>query len=208
MAADARPLVLFFGCARRGEYEALLEAGLSLGLLQDSPKSGYVPEGLAHLQEVAFRVDADALTARVEAIRGTRSVPCVIALLERHISLAAEVCARLGLSGLAVETAGAVRDKTLMHDRLVARPDPNCTTRYDAVAATENALGFAAGAGYPVVLKPERLHSSMCVTLCRDTDELTAAAAMLQDVVVAASPRTKARTPASHRGIPCGEQPR
>ncbi|HMA47017.1 MAG TPA: ATP-grasp domain-containing protein, partial [Frankiaceae bacterium] len=125
----------------------------------------------------------DDLTARVEAIRATRPVACLVTVFEGHVELAAEVCARLAFPGLTPEAAATVRDKTLMHDRLTVTLGPGPTGRYAAVRGVGDALDFARRTGFPVVVKPRRLHSSMHVTPCRDTAELAAAVTRLQAAV-------------------------
>jgi ATP-grasp domain len=174
---DELPLTLFFGSVRPGEYEGLLRAGLPLGLLRDtdSPDCRHVPRGFAYLGEISFGASPDELVARVDAIRSVRAVACLVTVFEGHVELGAEVCARLGFAGLGRQSAAAVRDKTLMHQRLTDELGPGCTGRYAAVGGNEDALRFAKSTGFPVIVKPRRLYGSLYVTRCDDEAELAAA---------------------------------
>ena len=96
-------------------------------------------------------------------------------LFEGHIEAAAGVSAELGYPAPDAATLLAVRNKTVMRDRLAARLGPACTGRYAEVTGLSAALAFAAGVGYPVVLKPAQLYHSLHVTPCADAGALRAA---------------------------------
>jgi hypothetical protein len=151
VSADARkPLVLFFGSIRAGEYQTLTGMGYEIGLLQDSDSyfARHIPSHLAVLISVSF---------------------------EGHIQLAAQVSRQLGYPTLDEETLLAVRNKTVMRDRFVRELGTHCTGRYASVTVLDDALRFADTVGYPVVLKPAQLYHSLFVTPCRDQDALRAA---------------------------------
>ena len=174
-------LILFFGSARPGEYDTLLEAGLPLGLLRDtdSPNSRHRPSGFDVLEEMSFGAGVEELVARVAAIAAVRPVSCLPVFFEGHVEAAAEVGAALGLPGLSPVAALAARDKAIMHERLTAVLGETSVARQVAVADHDAAAAFAERVGFPVVVKPRRLHSSLYVTPCHDRAQLDTAVSRL-----------------------------
>jgi hypothetical protein len=174
---DRAPLVLFFGSIRAGEHETLAGLGYQVGLLRDSEShyARHIPDDLAVLADVPFSAGVDEICVRIEQIRQTWDVRCLPVVFEGHVELAALAARRLGYPALDERTVLAVRNKTVMRDRLVHALTPDCTGRYAGVSTLTDALMFAGDVGYPVVLKPAQLYNSLHVTPCSDAGALRAA---------------------------------
>lgn len=177
MSADVRePLVLFFGSVRAGEHETLAGLGYRVGLLRDSESyyARHIPNDLSVLVEMPFSAGLDEICVRIGQIRQAWDVRCLPVGFEGHVELAALAARRLGYPALDERSALAVRNKTVMRNRLVHALGPNCTGRYAGVNTLEDALMFADKAGYPVVLKPAQLYHSLHVVPCSDAGDLRA----------------------------------
>lgn len=178
MSADAqKPLVLFFGSARAGEYQTLAGMGYEFGLLRDSDcyYARHIPDQAAVLIDVPFSVGIAEICRHIEQIQKTWKIVCLPVVFEGHIELAAQVSRQLGYPALDEQTLLAVRNKTVMRDRLVRELGTHCTGRYESVTSLDDALQFADVVGYPVVLKPAQLYHSLYVTPCSDKDALRGA---------------------------------
>lgn len=186
MTAAPRPRrVLFFGAARAGEYESLLAAGFRLSLIRDvsNADAGHRPDGFAQIDEVDL-ADADhaVVDSLVTAIR-TQGPDALITPLDEHLQLGHEVAGRLGLPALSRITVAWARDKSRMRDRLSATLGSRYVGAYARVSALDDALSFADGNGYPVVLKPASLYNSLFVTRCTSESELRSAYWTLETAV-------------------------
>ncbi|MFD6916392.1 acetyl-CoA carboxylase biotin carboxylase subunit family protein [Streptomyces virginiae] len=185
MSGDLRPLVLYFGTAQRPEfYAGLLGGGSALGLLldEDTPHKLEPPE-FDFVERFAFSQGAEAIARRIEEIRGRYRLECVLNVDETLVPLWSEVCALLGLRGMTPAAATAVRSKSEMRRRFAERIGIAYSARSHVVTDEAGLLRFAAGTGYPVILKPGNLWGSYFVSLCADADELTAAYRQVRDTL-------------------------
>ncbi|MER6028210.1 ATP-grasp domain-containing protein [Streptomyces sp. NPDC001851] len=172
-----RPLVLYFGAVQRPEfYAGLLETGVALGVLRDTDSVHTLePEEFEVVEHLRFADGADAVVRRIEEIGRSRRIDSVLNVDETLVPLWAEVCARLGLPAMSREAAAAVRSKSEMRRRFAEHIGEHASARSAVVTSEEQALAFAAGTGYPVVLKPGNLWGSYFVSRCENPAELTAA---------------------------------
>lgn len=130
--------------------------GVRVGLISTDPESKLPPSIRGKLAG-HFHLD-DCLNAK-ELIRAGHAfrqawgaVHGMMAALEDLQVPMAEARAALGIDGLSVKAAHHFRDKSLMKDALRAQGIP-CAQH--ALVHTEGAaLDFAAGCGYPLVVKP------------------------------------------------------
>ncbi|MEU5534824.1 ATP-grasp domain-containing protein [Streptomyces sp. NPDC020362] len=171
------PLVLYFGAVQRPEfYTGLLDSGVALGVLRDSDSVHTLePEEFALVERIRFADGADAVVRSLEEIGRRWRIEAVLNVDETLVQLWAEVCARLGLPAMSGEAAAAVRSKSEMRRRFAEHIGEHASARSAVVTSEEQVLAFAAGTGYPVVLKPGNLWGSYFVSRCEDAAELTAA---------------------------------
>ena len=106
-------------------------------------------------------LDTAAMVATARAVHDRDPVRGVLCWDESRIPQAAAIAAALGLPGGDVDAIGRCRDKHLTRLALGAAGVPQ--PRSVQVERLEDALAAAARIGYPVVLKPHNLVSSMGV---------------------------------------------
>ncbi|MGW1048715.1 ATP-grasp domain-containing protein [Streptomyces sp. NPDC002521] len=177
MSSDRRPLVLYFGAVQRPEfYAGLLDSGVALGVLRDSGSVHTLePEEFDLVERMPFADGADAVARRIREIGRDWRIDSVLNVDETLVPLWAEVCARLGLPAMSRDAAAAVRSKSAMRRRFAEHIGEHASARSTVVTTEEEVLAFAAGTGYPVVLKPGNLWGSYFVSRCANAADLVAA---------------------------------
>jgi hypothetical protein len=130
--------------------------GVRLGLITTEPATNLSPElrdALAGHWQLADALDPQQIA---DAVRGLRDqigeVERLIGALEQLQLPLAQVREALGLPGMDPETAKNVRDKGRMKEVLRSAGIP--CARHQLVAHTEEATGFLAEVGLPLVAKP------------------------------------------------------
>jgi len=131
-------------------------SGVRLGLISTDPESK-LPPAIRERLAGHFHLD-DCLNPR-ELVRAGQAfrhawgaVHGMMAALEDLQVPMAEAREALGVDGLSVRAAHHFRDKSLMKDALRAHGIP--CARHALVNTEAAALDFAAGSGYPLVVKP------------------------------------------------------
>ena len=127
-----------------------------VGLVSTDPQESFgerVMAGLAGHWRTADCTDVEQLTTAVEQfIRHFGRVDRVVTILENIVEQVAEVTARLGLPGIAPETARRFRDKSVMKEAFEAAGIPCAgAARADSADAARTA---ADRFGFPLVVKP------------------------------------------------------
>jgi len=130
--------------------------GVRTGLLTQEP-IGNLPEDLRKLLAGHWRVaqglDPGQVVEGVKGLAGQLGgVDRIVGTLEQLQVPLAEAREALGVDGLGVEAAENFRDKARMKTVLRAAGIP--CARHRLAASLEEALAFAAEAGYPLVVKP------------------------------------------------------
>ncbi|MER5865939.1 ATP-grasp domain-containing protein [Kitasatospora sp. NPDC002040] len=136
--------------------------------------------------------DPGLLLPYVEQLHGVLGFDGVVSSCDYYLPTVALVAERLGLPGPSAESVTAACRKDLTRRRLAGQGVPGpwfalCRDRAEAVAA-------AAGAGYPLVVKPVDLCAGMLVREVADEPELLAAYRELDEFPVNA--RGQRREPA------------
>lgn len=167
-------LVLILGSVRRGEYEAMLAAGLRLGVLLDENRHVSLPasEGFDLALPHDFSkplAELDPLLARIER---EFNVVAVINLREFYVHALPYVARKLSLPGLPEEVVEHVLNKTLMRRIFSQALGPLAAPRFQEIGSVAQAEAFAQAVGYPVVLKPNNLYGSLFVRVVRDASTL------------------------------------
>ena len=148
--------------------------GVRLGLVTTAPAEQVPPELARHLAG-HWRVD-DALDPRqiADAVAGLSRhmgpVERVVGALEQLQVPLAHAREALGIPGLDVETARNVRDKSRMKEVLTAAGVP--CARHQLVREPDEALGFAAAVGFPLVAKPPAGAGAQATYRLDDADAL------------------------------------
>jgi formate-dependent phosphoribosylglycinamide formyltransferase (GAR transformylase) len=121
-----------------------------LGVFQEPPRdAGH----FADVVRVHDALDPDAITAGVEKLRARHGAPFrITGVLEPLQTPLAIVRRRLGVAGPDPETAERFRQKALMKDTLREHGLP--CARHRLLRSAEDAVGFVAEVGLPIVLKP------------------------------------------------------
>jgi formate-dependent phosphoribosylglycinamide formyltransferase (GAR transformylase) len=109
-------------------------------------------EWLDHYEEVASVVDVEPLVEAVQRIQSVVTVDRLEATVEAHVEPAALVREYLGIAGTSAETAFLCRDKPAMKDAL--RRADIATAASAGVDTAEELRDFAAGLGFPLIIKP------------------------------------------------------
>ena len=131
-------------------------AGARLGLVSQDPVSKLPPairSAVAAHYRVLHGLDTEALTEAVTAV-GARlgSVDRLLGTLEELQVPLGDVRERLGIEGMGGVAARNFRDKARMKTVLQAAGLP--CARHQLAATADDARGFAATAGFPLVVKP------------------------------------------------------
>lgn len=95
----------------------------------------------------------------------------VVALYEEYIQIAAQVSEKLGINSISVDSAIACTDKTIMRGHF-HRYDPAITPEFAIVGSLDDAIDFAGGHEFPMMLKPANLAKSLLVTKVNSIEEL------------------------------------
>ena len=174
MSPDERPLVVVFrtGMASLREYlvrSIAREYRVHMVVGADLDWELAYITGHTTLESSADpRVVLDA----VRAVDAREHVSGVVCWDEARIAQTAVVTTEMGLPGPTPDVIAGCRDKWLTRQRLGAGGVPQ--PRSMRVGDPGSALAAAAELGYPVILKPSDLSSSMGVVRVDDPDDLTA----------------------------------
>lgn len=142
-----------------------------LGIFQELPKDPDDRRLLHDAVTVADGLDARQLGDAVELLRRRHGdVHRLLGILEPLQVPLAEVRARLGIPGPDPKTADLFRDKARMKDALRALGLP--CARHRLVRSWDDAAGFAAEVGFPIVLKPPAGLGCKATWRVRSEDEM------------------------------------
>ncbi len=178
------PLVLFLGNARYGEFEPLREAGNRVGLVRDTTSDGWRADDDAFDTVLPWDPGqgTDGLAAQIRRLPGPVSV---LNLREAYVEDYARLCAALGLPALPEERVAALRSKHLMRQLFRDRIGEHSTGRFGEVASAADVLEFGEVHGWPVVVKPAALYSSLFVLTVPGPDHVERAFVQVRDGVAA-----------------------
>ncbi|MGI5484171.1 ATP-grasp domain-containing protein [Streptomyces lavendofoliae] len=123
--------------------------------------------------------DPDALAEAAAVVHARTPLDGVVSGSEFYVDAAARLAHLLGLPGQPVETAEAVRDKTLM--RAVLAKGGLRVPRYAEVAGADDLDAAARAVGFPCVLKPAAGSGSIQVSRVEDRAGLESAYRVLAD---------------------------
>ena len=143
-----------------------------------APAAEEVPagdQGFARLELLDSFADEDLVLRRALALAEEFGTTHVVAHHEADLHLAAAVRERLGLTGAWPADVTPFRDKLVMKRLASAAGVP--VADHAPARTPEQVRDFAAGHGFPVVLKDRSGYSSMGLQILRDDAELTAALA-------------------------------
>lgn len=123
--------------------------------------------------ERAAMADPGAVAAAAGRLADRHRIAGILTYEEPSVELTAAAAAELGLPCISLETARLCRDKHLMRKALAAHGVPSAASVL--VSSLAEAGTAAARIGYPVVLKPRQMASSMGVIRVDSAAGLTAA---------------------------------
>lgn len=195
MSNNGRPLVLYFGAAKRTEYyTGLLDSDVALGLLLDSESSYRLePPEFALIERMPFSAGAAAVAERISTIKLHHTIESIINVDEGQVVLWAEVCARLGFPAMSPAAAANSRSKAIMRQRFAERLGVHTSAASLAATGEADAVRFAETIGYPVIVKPANLWGSFFVTRCEDRDALVRAYRHVSEALPAFSEKERIR---------------
>jgi biotin carboxylase len=160
-----RPLVLFVGNVRSGEYESLRSKGHRVGLLRDVHSSSWSAAD-ADLDLVLpwdKRSGSGGIAEHVRRLEGGAEVTAVLVTREAYVEEWAQAMKLLGRPAPDPAWVGAVRSKALMRARFERCLGPATTGRCAVAERAQDVIAFGQARGWPVVLKPAALYSSLFV---------------------------------------------
>ncbi|MGH7268564.1 MAG: ATP-grasp domain-containing protein [Candidatus Rokuibacteriota bacterium] len=135
---------------------------------------------LDHYEPIDLRRHEPAVVA-ARALHQACPIGAVVCYDDEAVAIAARIAAVLGVPGHPVEAADAARDKVLMKQRFQAAGVP--IARYVLAADEDDAVRWAAGTGYPVVIKPVRGSASQGVIRADSEHELRQAYRRVRRIV-------------------------
>jgi biotin carboxylase/GNAT superfamily N-acetyltransferase len=144
-----------------------------------APRATYGPLRLID-KHVRFRDPGGAVEA-ARTLHATHPFHAVVGYDDQVVPLVAQIAADFGLPGNSVEAALAARDKVLMKERFGAGAVPMAP--YHLALGEEDAIGWAAANGYPVVVKPVRGSASQGVIRADNELELRTAYRRVRRIV-------------------------
>ena len=128
---------------------------------------------MAHYHQIGSVTDTGALQAAVEWVQDKVWVDRLEATVEAHIMPVAQVREACHIPGTSTRTAWLCRDKPSMKEALRSAGVP--TAASTAADTADQVRAFAAGTGYPLILKP-RAGAGAAGTIRVDSDADLAAA--------------------------------
>ncbi|MFJ9607380.1 ATP-grasp domain-containing protein [Kitasatospora sp. NPDC101176] len=152
------------------------ELGLATLVFSHDAGDRVVPEAARQDVDLLVAVDTNDPEALAEAAAREHArspLSGVISGSEFYTDAAARIAHLLGLPGLPLDTAEAVRDKTRM--RAILEKAGLRIPRYAPVSDAAELAGAAAAVGYPCVLKPAAGSGSIQVSRVDDDEQLRAA---------------------------------
>ncbi|MCG6495827.1 ATP-grasp domain-containing protein [Kitasatospora sp. A2-31] len=157
----AQDLVLFLGNARYGEFEPLRDAGYRVGLIRDVRSHGWCADDGAF--DVVVPWDPAEGVEPLAARLGEEPGVCVLNLREAYVEPYARLLTVLGLPALPEAEVAGLRSKELMRRLFTERIGPDSTGRFGPAESVQDVLDFGEAHGWPVVVKPAALYSSLFV---------------------------------------------
>ncbi|MFE9019894.1 ATP-grasp domain-containing protein [Streptomyces sp. NPDC007808] len=156
--------VFFLGNARYGEFEPLRASGLRVGLIRDVRSRGWCADDEAFDTVLPWDPEegAEGLTALAGRLRA-QAAACVLNLREAYVEPYARLLAVLGLPALPVDEVAALRSKELMRRLFTERIGEHSTGRFGRAGSVADVVDFGERHGWPVVVKPAALYSSLFV---------------------------------------------
>ncbi|MEU8887911.1 ATP-grasp domain-containing protein [Streptomyces sp. NPDC048442] len=183
MSESPQPLVLFLGNARYGEFEPLRETGARVGLIRDVSSHGWSAPDDAFDVVIPWN-PADGVEGLSAGLPHDGSV-CVLNLREAYVEEYARLCAVLALPALDPADVAALRSKHLMRQLFRDGIGADSTGRFEAVVSAAEVVEFGETHGWPVVLKPATLYSSLFVVTVTGPQDAATVFARVQDGVAA-----------------------
>jgi biotin carboxylase len=180
-AGDDRPLLLLVASSYRVYRAYILEsvsARYRLWLLNGAPPTWEDPYIVGHT--VVDCLDLDKLTAAAREVAGHHEVAGVYCYDEVYVETAAHLSAALGFTTFTPDAVARCRDKNATREALREAGLPQPASK--AVSSLDEAHAFAAGIGYPLILKPRNLGGSMGVRKVERPEDLDAAFALTDGV--------------------------
>ncbi|MEM9693550.1 MAG: ATPase [Myxococcota bacterium] len=157
---------------------ALTEVGARVTGLGEAPPEALPPGLKARLYgyiNVGNVTDEGRLLDAVRLVQSREWVDRLEATIEAHVLPVARVREAATIPGLSARTALLCRDKPLMKDFLRERGVP--TAASTGVQTVDEALAFARGHGYPLVVKPRAGAGAAGTSVVHDEGQLRAALA-------------------------------
>jgi biotin carboxylase len=158
-------LVLFLDNVRRGEYESLRSLGFQVGLLADvaSASRCAIPATLDVVAPWLPDEDDGGLVSTTADLSAKRPIAGILNFREAYVEAYARLAERLGFPALPPHLVGTALSKPRMRQRFLGRIGPDATANVADVRSTAHVHEFAQKFGYPVVIKPSELYSSLFV---------------------------------------------
>jgi hypothetical protein len=169
-------IVLFLGALRHGEFESLLSRGIPCGALIDSNTRLHLPDlaGFQMVEHFDFLRPESELLGKLREIQSRWGLRCLINVVEHYVAVSSRLAPELGLAGIPPRAAQRCLDKSAMRQRFLEQIGPRSTGRFQEVRTEEQLRDFAAGVGFPLVIKPTNLSASLFISLNHNIEELLA----------------------------------
>jgi carbamoylphosphate synthase large subunit len=172
-----------FPANQRQFVRALAEAGATVIGVGERPVEhldDQLREWMSHYHQVGSVTDVPAMTAATRWVQERVWVDRLEATVEAHTMPAAQVREACSIPGTSVRTAWLCRDKPSMKQALREAGVPTAASA--AVASADEARAFAAGVGYPLIVKPRSGAGASGTTRVDSDAELDAALAGYGDI--------------------------
>jgi biotin carboxylase/GNAT superfamily N-acetyltransferase len=179
-----RQVLFLFGSQACVPGDALLAArgqGCSTAVLARAMPCGLTGAEVDYFESVRMEAPQEVVAA-ARALHARKPVHAVVAYDDQAVPVAARVAAELGLPGHPVQAAEAARDKVLMKEAFERAGVP--IAPYVLAKDEDDAVRWASGRGYPVVVKPVQGSASQGVIRADSEPELRQAYRRLRRLVL------------------------
>lgn len=175
-------VVFLLGNARVGEFEALRRGGSRVGLIRDVTSHSWCAEDALFDCVVPWTPSGNvtdlAMQLREYVNRG--ELGGVLNLRESYVEHFARLLTAFELPAMTDKHVARLRSKALMRSVFRSAIGAQATGRHAAATCAADVRTFGARHGWPVVIKPEALYSSLFVTTVVGPDEAVAAFTAMQ----------------------------
>lgn len=169
-----KKMILFFGGVRDFEFETFKEQGFNVGVIIDLNYVWLTQKAneLDFIKSLPIQNYTDDLAHNVELIIKDQNVHAVICLVDVFTLTFSLLADKLSIPSPSVDSVRLCNDKIQMHKEFVAKIGQYSTAKFKQIRNKDDIINNFIESDFPIILKPNNLHSSMFVSLNKNEAEL------------------------------------